>query len=279
MKRRKIRIRKASGLPQPFSKQKLFRSLQRTGLNHHECKQISDRVEKEISEGTNTNEIYRKTLRLVKQKSPVASVHYSLKKSLFELGPEGHLFEIFVARYFKEIGYSVSICHTLQGLLVKHEVDVIAKKNDEEYFAECKFHNHSGVKNDIKVALYVKSRWDDLRKGPDGKNLKAYFIVSNTSFTSDAIIYANGTGLRLLGVNMPEDDSFLDKIKELKLYPLTSLRRLPRWMKKELLIREILLARDVPASSSLLKDMGMSEDQVSLLKEEIETLTRRRSWN
>jgi hypothetical protein len=278
MNRRKIRIRKASGLPQSFSKQKLFRSLQRTGLPHHECKKISEKVEKEITEGTNTKEIYQKTLKLVKQQSPLASVHYSLKKSLFELGPEGHLFEIFVARYFKEIGYSVSLCHTLQGFLVKHEVDVIAKKNGEDYFSECKFHNHSGVKNDIKVALYVKSRWDDLRKGPDGKNLKGYFIVSNTSFTSDAIVYGNGTGLSLLGVNMPENDSFLDKIKELKLYPLTSLRHLPRWMKKELLAREIVLARDVLVSSSHLRDMGMSEDQLTLLKEEIETLNARPSW-
>jgi hypothetical protein len=279
MKRHKIRIRKASGVPQPFSKKKLFLSLQRTGLPANECRLISEKVEKEITEGTHTSEIYRKALKLIKQKSPIASVHYSLKKSLFELGPEGHLFEIFVARYFREIGYSVKTCHTLQGLLVKHEVDVIAKLNDDDFFAECKFHNHAGVKNDIKVALYVKARWDDLRKGPDGKNLKGYFIVTNTSFTSDAILYAKGTGLRLLGVNMPEGDSFLDKIKKLKLYPLTSLRHLSRSIKKELLAREIILARDLLDSLSLLGTMGMSEEQISSLKDEIETLTARQIWN
>lgn len=278
-KKRQFKILKASGYPEPFSKKKLVLSLERTGLPRRECLEISDKVADEIGEGSETKDIFNKTLKLVKQTSPVATVHYSLKKSLFQLGPEGHHFETYVAKYFEDIGHATETCRTLQGKFVKHEVDVIAHYNGKKIFAECKFHNHSGVKNDVKISLYVKARWDDLKDGIEGKNLKSFYVVSNTSFTLDAITYANGTGLKLLGVNMPEGDSFLDKIRKLKLYPITSLRHLPRIYKKELLQRNVVLARDVLNYTSLLRNLGMNEMDINDVTEEVEMLTRRKSWN
>ena len=59
---------------------------------------------------------------------------------------------------------------------------------------ECKSHNRFGIKNDIKTALYVKARWDDLKEGPDGKKVESFVLASNTSFTKDALVYAEGTG-------------------------------------------------------------------------------------
>lgn len=278
-KRRQFKILKANGRPEPFSKKKLFLSLERTGLPPKECHSISDIVASEVAEGSETKDIFNKTLRLVKKTSPIASVHYSLKKSLFKLGPEGHHFETFVGKYFEEIGYQTDNRHVLQGKFVKHEVDVVALLDGKRVYAECKFHNHSGVKNDIKISLYVKARWDDLKEGPDGKNLKTFYVVSNTSFTLDAITYANGTGLHLLGVNMPHGDSFLDKIKKLKLYPLTSLRHLPRICRRELLARNIVLARDVKEHTALLRTMGLTQNDVTILMEEIDLLTWRNQWN
>lgn len=273
-RRQNFRVLKESGRSEPFSRKKLYRSLERTGLPKKTCEDISAKVAREVGEGSQTKDIYKKTLRLIKETSPVATIHYSLKKSLFDLGPEGHYFETFVAKYFEAIGFSTTTCLTLQGKFVKHEVDVIAEKNGEEHFCECKFHNHGGAKNDVKVVLYVKSRWDDLRDGPDGKKLRSFYIASNTSFTLDAITYAKGTGLKLLGVNMPEGDSFLDKIKALKLYPLTSLRRLPKHMKAELLRRNLVLAKEIPEHINLLRNLGMEEKEIMNLKDEIALLTK-----
>lgn len=270
-----FRILKESGKSEPFSKKKLIRSLERTGLPKKECENISRKVADDVGEGALTKDIYKKALKLVQQTSPLASIHYSLKKSLFELGPEGHHFETYVARYFESIGYQTDTCRTLQGKFVKHEVDVIAKKDGKEHFCECKFHNHGGAKNDVKVVLYVKSRWDDLKNGPNGKNLQSFYIASNTSFTLDAITYANGTGLQLLGVNMPEEFSFLEKIKKLRLYPVTSLRRLPKFIKAELLKRHIVLVKEVPSYFSLLRSFGMTERDLNILKDEIELLIGR----
>lgn len=278
-KRRQIKILKESGRPEAFSKKKLLQSIERTGLSPRECQNISEIVAAETHEGDLTRDIYKKTLKLIKATSPIASVNYSLKKSLFQLGPEGHHFETYVSRYFEEIGYTTETCQVLQGKFVKHEVDVIGHLNGKKIFAECKFHNHAGVKNDVKISLYVKARWDDLREGPEGKNLKRFYIVSNTSFTLDAITYANGTGLKLLGVNMPEGDSFLDKIKKLKLYPVTSLRYLPRNFKKELLKRNVVLAKDVLHYRALLRNLGMTENEIMALFDEVKLLTGGHSWN
>lgn len=274
-RKKNFRILKASGRPEVFSKKKLYRSLERTGLPPKECELIAKKVSSEVGEGSPTKDIYNKTYKLVRETSHLATVHYSLKKSLFELGPEGHHFEIFVSKYFETIGFSTETCRTLQGKFVKHEVDVIATKNGEEHFCECKFHNHSGTKNDVKVTLYVKSRWDDLKEGPDGKRLKTFYIASNTSFSVDAISYAQGTGLKLLGVNMPEGESFLDKIKKLKLYPVTSLRRIPKFILKELLLRKIVVANEVCQHFHLLRNLGMTDKDINHLKSEIELLIGR----
>lgn len=276
--KKQFKILKASGFPEPFSKSKLIQSLERTGLPRKECEYICSEVLSQISEGSKSSDIYNKALRLVKQSSPIASVHYSLKKSLFELGPEGHLFENFVSKYFEEIGHDTSIRKLLRGKFVQHEVDVIAELKGKQHFIECKFHNHAGLKNDIKVSLYVKARWDDLKQGPDGKYLKNFYIASNTAFTEDAITYANGTGLFLLGINMPSNDSFLDKIKKLKLYPITSLRHLPRVFKKSFMQDGIVLARDILFQREKLIKLGMKQDDINILIQEIEMLTKRTTW-
>ena len=272
--RRKFRIRKASGEIEPFSKKKLCQSLEHSGLPKVKCKIIADDIAGKVGEGSPTYEIYEKTLSALKGTSPLASIHYSLKKSLFDLGPEGHHFETYTARYFEEIGHQTETCRVLEGKYVKHEVDVIATLKGKRYFSECKFHNHSGVKNDIKIALYVKARWDDLRDGPEGKNLHGFYVISNTKFSIDAITYAKGTGLKLLGVNCPAQHSFLDEIKKLKLYPVTSLTQINKNIKNQLLARNILLAKDLIDEKSFLIKLGLSAGQMEKVFQEIHFLQR-----
>lgn len=268
----RFKIYKAHGGLENFSKKKLYSSLKRSGLSHQQSELITAKVSHEVNEGASTKDIYRKTLQLVKQKSPVAAVHYSLKRALFELGPTGYHFETFVARYFKEVGYTTKTGQILNGRLVKHEVDVVATKNGRRIFVECKFHNRAGIKTDIKTALYVKSRWEDLQEGNEGKNLDAFYLATNTAFTLDAITYAQGRGLKLLGVNAPADKPFLEQIKSMHLYPITSLRRLNKMMRNELLAQDILLAKEIPQNLNLLFGLGMRENEVNQLLYEIQML-------
>ena len=270
--RRKKHIFKSSGQLQLFSAKKLERSLQRTGLGIKDCREITKEVTEKIKPGTSTKEIFKTAFKLVKKKSPIAATHYSLKQSLLELGPTGFECEYFVSKYFGEIGYTTYVGVMVQGEFVRHEVDVVASRPNYQVYVECKFHNASGRTNDIKIVLYIKARWDDLKNGPDGKYLKEFFVASNTSFSKDAIEYAQGTGLQLLGVNAPVEESFLDKIKNLKLYPITSLKRLKKIYCQELLLNKIILCKDLLNEKTLLKKMGMSEEEIQSIFKDINKL-------
>jgi hypothetical protein len=271
---KRFRIIKASGQTEPFSKRKLRLSLARSGLSRKDSINISDEIFSKVHEGAHTDEIYRKTLELVKKRSTLASVNYSLKKALFDLGPDGYFFETFVARYFEEIGFEAHTSRTFPGKYVTHEVDVVAKLRQKKYFVECKFHNRAGIKNDIKTVLYVKARWDDLKEGPVGHDLKGYYLASNTSFSKDAITYALGTGLKLLGVNSPDGESFFETVKKLKLFPLTSLKSLPRFLKKELMKHGIVVAKDLPFRQKLLVTLGLDENELEKVLMEVEHLEK-----
>lgn len=271
-RRRNISIYKAHGGREKFSRQKLIRSIERAGLSRTRSEYIADKVSREAYEGEKTKEIFKRTNKLLREASPVASVNYSLKRALFDLGPEGHHFEDFVGKYFEELGFKVRTCQIVKGKFVRHEIDVIAEKNGDEFFVECKFHNRAGIKNDIKLTLYVKARWDDVKLGEKGSSLKGYFIASNTSYTLDALTYSKGTGLQLLGVNAPETNSFLEQVRRMKLFPLTSLRSLNRQTKRTLLANGMVLAKEVPCNKHLLFQLGLEEkiiqsviDEVSLL--------------
>lgn len=274
---KKIGIYKSNGRIETFSKQKLRRSIERSGLSKHKSKEIADSVSSAVYEGDKTKDIFKKTYRILNQISPVVTVNYSLKKAIFDLGPEGHYFETYVARYFEEVGHEVLTCKSFQGQFVKHEVDVIAAINNQRFFIECKFHNHQGIKNDVKISLYVKARWDDLKGGVEGKNLAGYYVASNTAFTLDAITYANGTGLKLLGVNSPPEYSFFEQIKKLKLFPLTSLRSLNRYQKRELLKSNLVLAKEIPKNKSLLYKLGITERTMQSLLDEVQILKGEKS--
>lgn len=275
-RRKNLTVTKANGGQEYYSRQKLIRSLRRSGLSTRRSYAIADQVTRELYEGARTKDIYRRALQLVKEASPVAAVQYSLKKAIFDLGPTGHYFETFVARYFEALGFSTKTCQVLKGKYVSHEIDVIATKNGETFFVECKFHNRHGIKNDIKIALYVKARWDDLREGEYGKKLTGYYLASNTAFTTDAITYAKGTKLRLLGVNAPLEKSFLEEIKDLGLYPITSLRGLSKIIRNELLRKDIVLAAELINEKKLLIQLGMSEADFIKVIREVEVLRGKR---
>jgi hypothetical protein len=271
IKKIKRRIYKSSGQSEYFSAKKLQSSIERAGLEARESKEITKEISQIIKPGASTRDIFKNAIKLVKQKSTTAAIHYSLKKALTDLGPTGYEFENFVSKYFETLGYTTYLDTILQGQFVRHEVDVIASRPNYNIYVECKFHNNN-QKNDIKTVLYIKARWDDLKNGPDGKYLREYFIVSNSSFTTDAIDYAKGVGLKLLGVNAPENFSFLDEIKRYKLYPITSLRRLKKSHLDQLLKKRLVLCKDLLHERRFLLRLGMTYSEIDLLFNDIKKI-------
>jgi len=108
---------------------------------------------------------------------------------------------------------------TVLGKCIPHEVDVVAYNDKELIFCEAKYHNELGTKSDVKVALYIKARFDDLKHGTfdygsPGRALTEGLLITNTKFSTTAIQYGKCENLRMIGWNYPEKGNLRDLIME-----------------------------------------------------------------
>lgn len=260
-------IRKSSGKLEKFSPEKLKKSLKYTGLKSLELDEISEQVKESVnSENLSTEVVFNRTKEIVFKKSHIAGYKYSLKYAIMELGPEGFIFEKFIAKNLEAEGYEVTIDQIMNGRCVEHEVDIKAQKGNYALLAECKFHNSQEIKNDLKVALYVKARMVDLKEN-DNNKFNDFFLVSNTAFSKDAIKYAECSGLKLLGFNYPYDRNLYQMIEEDKHYPITCIPWLRKEDRKELLSKDIILTHDLYANIGILKKFGYHENEIQTFKE------------
>ncbi|MDI6401932.1 ATP cone domain-containing protein [Balneolaceae bacterium ANBcel3] len=297
-------IRKASGEVVRFSEEKLRDSLERSGATESQMDGVVNEVHKELYDGITTQKIYRKAYDLLRKKSRSKAARYKLKKAIMELGPTGYPFELFVASILEEQGFETRVGMIVEGRCVTHEIDVLARKNGKLIMVECKFHNRPGVKCDVKIPLYIHSRFRDLvtknrdemkaqangnaeNAGPDSDDLNRTFfygppddpvneyqgwIVTNTRFTNDAISYGTCSGLVMLGWDHPAKGSLRERIGLSGLHPVTCLSTLQRKEKAYLLENGVVLCKRVPEHSHLLSELGLSEQRIKKIIRECEEL-------
>lgn len=268
-----ITIEKSTGEREAFDPAKLSSSLAKAGANPDTIKAIVKHVEGELVDGMTTTEIYRHAFLLLHKKASHIAAKYSLKRAVAALGPNGFPFEKFVAEIFRAKGYEAVTDQIVQGGCVEHELDVVAWKGDELIMVEAKFHNEQGLKSDLKVALYIKARFDDLKGqvyiyGDKERKMSKGLLVTNTKFTDHAIRYAECQKLNLIGWNYPLNGNLEDLIIESKLHPLTCLTTLSEVDKQNLLKGDLVLCKHVVERKDSLSDFGISKDKTeAILKE------------
>ncbi len=280
MKENHIDIIKSSGLTAKFSLEKLRNSLKRTGANNDIIEPILETVVDELYQGISTKEIYNRAFALLKKKNSYLASKYKLKKAIYELGPTGFPFERFVAAVLKYSGYQVQINNIVQGHCVKHEIDVIASKHNETTIVECKFHGEPGLNCNVKVPLYINSRYRDVKEKWNGYSKNTHkltqgWVVTNTRFTEDALIYGNCVGLYLLSWDYPKNDGLKDRIDRLSLYPITVSTLLNNREKQFLLSRDVVLCRELIGDVFYLDHLGISEVRKQKILNEINQLCNR----
>ena len=269
-----ITIIKASGQRVKFSIEKLKNSLRRSGAHDNLVSQILDVVCDELYQGISTKEIYNRAFALLKKSKNVYASKYKLKKAIYELGPTGFPFERFIGAILEYSGYQVSISEILQGKCVNHEIDVIAKKNGQHIIAECKFHSDRKNKCNVKIPLYINSRYQDVVNQYRNTNNcpNEGWVVTNTQFTKDAITYGKCCGLKLLSWDYPENDAIKDKIDRLGLYPITVSTLLTNREKQFLLSRDVVMCRQLIKDTFYLDHLGVSETRKERILKEINLL-------
>jgi Holliday junction resolvase len=259
-----IKVKKASGELELFSEEKVRQSLKRAGARPEVIDQIMARLAEKLYDGISTKTIYKEVFTLFNKLQKDQGYRYSLKQALMQLGPTGYPFEKFIARLLTRQGYKTETGITIQGQCVSHEVDVMAEKNGQQFLVECKFHNRSGIKTNVKVALYIQARFEDITA------TKAYhqpWLVTNTKLTQDAIKYGECKGMKLLAWRYPQENSLEQMIEKTGLHPLTCLGFLSQREKQILLERDIVLCQEIAQiKPELLKNWGVSKASVEKIK-------------
>jgi len=277
MSNKKFKILKASGEEQDFSEGKLRNSLHRSGASQSLVDAIVTEMYSYIREGITTRQIYDKAFQLLRKRVRSNAARYSLKRAIMELGPTGFPFERLVGEVFAKRGYTVEVSKTVRGKCVKHEVDVIAQKDNLTVMVECKYHNTQGKICNVHVPLYIRSRFNDIESvwRSDRQNENMCFegwVVTNTRFSLDAEEYGICAGLKLVGWDFPHKGSLKEMVEKAGLLPITVITGLTSKQKQNLLEAGVLLCSELCEIPGLLEQLHLDPRKQVKVMEEVRDL-------
>ena len=271
-----MRVVKHSGDVVEFNREKLKKSLLQSGANDHIVEEVLHAIEAEIYEGISTKKIYKSAFAKLKKASNSNAARYNLRTAIQMLGPAGFFFEKYVARLFLSEGFESQTNLFLRGRCVSHEVDVAIKKDGKVAMVECKFHGSKETTSDVKVPMYILSRYNDLKANnhaifTNDDYISDCWIVTNNRFTKDALSFGNCSGLNLLGWDYPDKNNLRDKINEKHLFPVTCLTTLSAAEKEELMVVDVILVKELIENPMNLQKIGLSQNRIrNVMKEATE---------
>lgn len=264
---------KTTGEKEEFQPEKIRNTCLKAGASLGLANKIVKRVEKRAYSGISTRKILELILRHLEKEDPIVATRYDLKDAIIRLGPAGFAFEKLVKEILKAHGYKVRMPEILYGTCIKHEVDVIAQR-EECYMVECKFHNAPGIYSGTRDVLYAYARFLDLKDGFRRKTCSVKFdrpmVVCNTRFSRDALQYALCKKMKLISWKYPKGDGLRELLEQKGLYPITVLRTINKFTQKKLAKHDIMLCRQLVRKDfqTLKKITGMGKlDLVKVIDE------------
>lgn len=275
---KQIFIVKADGTKELFNPSKLERSLRKIGTPQETVDLIIEEIQNTLEDGSTTKEIYSKAFSLLKKHKKSASLRYSLKKAVADLGPSGFPFEDYVSEIFKAQGYETLTDQIVMGRCVPHEMDVVAWNEKELIMVEAKFHADFSARSDLKVALYIKARFEDLQNtvfnyGGIERKMTKGMLVTNTKFSSTAIQYGECNNLNMFGWNYPVGHSLHELIEKMDLTPLTVLTSITQNEKKMFLANKVVMAKQL-GDFGLLKRFNIPDNKAKDIIKEVYELCK-----
>jgi hypothetical protein len=265
-------IHKSSGETELFDTQKLRVSLEKAGTPESLITHIVHEIYRQKPH--TSNQIHELVIRILEDQHEPIAARYNLKRALMELGPAGYPFEKFVGHLLEEMGYQVKVDQIVQGFCVEHEVDVLAQKDAQRIMIECKFHNQSGLKSDVKVTLYIQARFEDIHeywsRGHDQDNPEIHhaWIFTNTRFTEPALRYAACKDIRLTSWSFPAGKGIAQLVDTFGLHPITALTTLTHRQKRLFIQNGLVLCKDVTKNKDLLTRLRIPEHAIQKLMQE-----------
>lgn len=274
-----MKVVKHSGNIVEFEPDKLKKSLLKSGAEASVVDAILHTILSEIYDGITTKQIYKMAYGLLKKESNSHAARYNLREAIQLLGPAGFFFEKYIARLFTSENYKTITNLVLQGKCVSHEVDVAIRKEDQISMVECKFHAGRDAVSDVKVPMYILSRFNDLKDRKqsiftNNDKISDCWIVTNNRFSSDAIAFGVCSGINMLSWDYPKKDNLRTKIDTSKLYPITCLTTLSLAEKDKLLVLDVILASELINNSTSLERIGLSPNRIKNVLKEVTGLCK-----
>jgi hypothetical protein len=273
MKNEEIYITNSEGQSIKFSEDRLRSSLMKAGASLFFANEITEEIKRELKNGLPKYQIFQHAFKLLKKKEKLSAARYKLKQGILELGPAGFAFEQFIAELFKSKGYHVKVGQYVEGKCVSHEIDVIASNNQETILIECKYHNRLDLKCDVKVPLYIHSRFNDIKNKGFYKDFKGY-IFTNTSFSDDARSYAICSDINIVDWNSDKKNSLKDMIYEHDLFPITCLLSISKEEKAIFLNQNIVLVKQLQKEPALLERNIRNSNRIKNILSEMNQLCK-----
>ncbi len=237
-------VRKSDGTLEAFDEEKLSKALSRARVNPNVARELMTDIPRLIRPGTSTQQLHERILYELERRDPVGAARYNLKHAMLNLGPTGYPFEQYYAELMKARGWQTRVGVEVPGRCVMHEIDVLAEKDGEVRAVEAKYRNQSSARVDVKVALYVHARHEDL-KARDA-TIRG-MLVTNTMFTRDAVAYGECVGMDMMAWNYPHNATLANYIEALGLYPVTVFSQLPPHVVQTMANDGVVLAQHVCA--------------------------------
>ena len=275
-----MKIKKYSGEIVEFDKEKLIESLINAGAERSTAEQILWEITPQLHEGITSKKIARLAFQKLKSRSKSQAARYNLKSGVMALGPAGFYFEKFIARLFELQGYKVISNVFVEGNCVSHELDLVVKKDNHLAMVECKFHGSKEIKSDVKVPMYILSRFNDVKISSytffqPNEFLTKCWIVTNNRFTTEALKFGECSGLKMLCWDYPEGNSLKDIVNRFSVYPITCLTSLTLAEKEILLLHDILTVYDLVHNEKQFKNVKISQSRMKRVLVECQQLLNR----
>lgn len=268
-------IIKASGTQELFQLDKLTESLVRVGAPHDVAAEIARDIRRQMPHVTHSKHIFKIARRLLRKYNKASGMRYSLKRAIYELGPSGFPFEQYFARILTHYGYEAITNQIVQGYCVQHEVDVVATNGAGKHMIECKYHNNPGKNTDVKVAMYVHARFQDIKRAferdpAQNGHFSSGWLVTNTRCSGDAIKFAECSGLKIVSWRYPERTSLERMIEGKRLYPVTVLQFPDRKSLETCIASDLILVHDIALTDvqELVRRLHLSDTVANNLKKQ-----------
>jgi len=266
----RIWVTKADGTKQRFEKQKIVNTCLRMRTSREVAEVIADEVEKRVYDGISTRRILQMVFTQLRRHEPAFSRRINLRRAISLLRPVPD-WEHYVQLLLNELGYTVTPNQIVRGRCVEHEIDAVARRDDETILVEIKHHHKHHTLTSLDVCRVIRATFEDLTEGFNlgfnPFNFTQAMIVCNTKFSHHARQYAQCRGIAHIGWNAPIGSGLDRLIEEKTFHPITLISGLDRQTAQKLGDREVLLLRQLREMNprELSKKSGVTTEKLEEL--------------